>query len=83
MVAITAFEARDIRSLRRPSQIMAYFVMGIYLFCVIGELLNVSWTNQALPEIYGGTWPPCDVPNSSADIRPDVARVVYRSNANR
>ncbi|CAF9911795.1 MAG: hypothetical protein HETSPECPRED_000447 [Heterodermia speciosa] len=55
MIAITAFEARDIRSLRRPSQIMAYFVIGIYLFCVIGELLNVSWTNQALPDIYGGS----------------------------
>ena len=59
MVAITAFEARDLRSLRRPSQIIAYFVAGIYLFLVIGEMLNVSWTNQALPEIYGGTYLIC------------------------
>ena len=54
-IAITAFEARDIRSLRRSSQVIAYFVFGLYLFCVIGELLNVGWTNKALPEIYGGT----------------------------
>ncbi|KAL8796006.1 MAG: hypothetical protein Q9195_001582 [Heterodermia aff. obscurata] len=55
MIAITAFEARDIRSLRRPSQMIAYCIAAIYLFLVIGEILNVSWTNQALPDIYGGS----------------------------
>lgn len=57
MVAITAYEARDLRSLRRPSQTIAYFVSALYLFCVIGELLNVRWTNEALPDILDGMYP--------------------------
>ena len=53
-VAITAFEARDLRSLRFASQTIAYFVVAIYLFCAIGEYLNVEWSDGALPQIYGG-----------------------------
>ena len=54
LVAVTAFEARDVRSLRNPSRIIAYFITLLYLFCVIGELLNVKWTNTGLPKISGG-----------------------------
>ena len=53
MIAITAFEARDLRSLRIPSQLIAYFVVVIYLLLAIGEFLNVKWEGTPLPEIYG------------------------------
>lgn len=54
LVSVTAFEARDLRSLRFASQWVAYFVISIYLFCAIGEFLNVEWNDSALPQIYGG-----------------------------
>ncbi|KAK3175307.1 hypothetical protein OEA41_002554 [Lepraria neglecta] len=54
MISITAFEARDLRSLRIPSQTIAYFVVSIYFLLAIGEFLNVEWVNSALPPIYGG-----------------------------
>ncbi|KAL9072164.1 MAG: hypothetical protein Q9161_003785 [Pseudevernia consocians] len=54
LVSVTAFEARDLRSLRFASQTVAYFVISIYLFCAIGEFLNVEWSDGALPQIYGG-----------------------------
>lgn len=53
-VSVTAFEARDLRSLRFASRWIAYFVISIYLFCAIGEFLNVEWSDGALPQIYGG-----------------------------
>ena len=53
MVSITAFEARDLRSLRIPSQTIAYFVVVIYLLLAVGEFLNVKWVGTPLPEIYG------------------------------
>ena len=51
-MTVTAFEAKDLPSLRRPSQLIAYFVLAIYLFCVIGEYLNVNWRDQSLPTKY-------------------------------
>ena len=51
-LTVTAFEARDLPSLRRPSQCIAFFVLGIYLFCVIGEYLNVNWRDKSLPPRY-------------------------------
>ena len=54
LVSVTAFEARDIKSLRFASQTVAYFAISIYLFCTIGEFLNVEWSDGALPQIYGG-----------------------------
>ena len=53
MVAITAFEARDLQSLRIPSQTIAYFVVVIYLLLAIGEFLNVKWVDTPLPAVYG------------------------------
>lgn len=52
--SVAAFEARDLRSIRVASQTLSYVVIAIYLFCAIGELLNVEWRDGALPEIYGG-----------------------------
>lgn len=54
VVAITAFEARDLPSLRAPSKWIAYVVFVLYLLVTIGELLNVSWSNPDLPPVYGG-----------------------------
>lgn len=53
-VSVTAFEARDLRSLRGASRTLSYFIIAIYLFCAISEFLNVEWIDTALPKIYGG-----------------------------
>ena len=54
-VSVVAFEARDLKSLRVASQTLAYFIIALYLFCGIGEFLNVGWSDTALPVIYGAT----------------------------
>ena len=51
-MTVTAYEAKDLKSIRRPSQIIAYFILGLYFFCAIGEFLNVQWTDGALPAKY-------------------------------
>lgn len=53
-VSVTAYEARSSKSLRFPSQTMAYIVLLLYFLCMLGQCLNVSWTNDHLPLIYGG-----------------------------
>lgn len=53
-VAVTAFEARSSKSLRLPSQSIAYVALVLYFLCLLGQLLNVSWDNDHLPQIYGG-----------------------------
>jgi amino acid transporter len=53
-VAVTAFEARTSRSLRLPSQSIAYIVLLLYFLCLLGQCLNVSWQNEHLPLIYAG-----------------------------
>lgn len=55
MIAMTAYEARDVVDLRNPSRIVAYLVLFIYLFCALGQALNVKWTDQDLPVIHGGS----------------------------
>ena len=67
-IAICAFEARDIRSLRRPSRVIAYYMLFIYLWCAVGEFLNVKWTNLALPlvdDVDNTNRPPSPYPSSS------------------
>lgn len=54
-VAVTAFEAADLRALRRPSQTIAYAIMGLYFFTLISELLLTSWLSPVLPKIYYNT----------------------------
>jgi amino acid transporter len=53
-VAVTAFEASSSRSLRFPSQFVAYITLVLYFLCMLGQCLNVSWTDDHLPLIYGG-----------------------------
>ena len=53
MSSVTAFEARDLHSLRLPSKTIAYFVFVLYFLCAIGEVLNVQWTDPNLPTIHG------------------------------
>lgn len=53
VVAITAFEARDLPSLQRPSVCIAYIVFILFILAVIGEVLTVSWLDGNLPKIYG------------------------------
>ncbi|KAI5368459.1 hypothetical protein J4E82_010754 [Alternaria postmessia] len=53
-VAVTAFEAHTSRSLRLPSQSIAYVVLLLYFLCLLGQCLNVSWQDEHLPLIYGG-----------------------------
>lgn len=51
-LTVTVYEARDLRSIRIPSQVIAYVILALYLFCAIGEFLNVEWRNLALPSKY-------------------------------
>lgn len=51
-LTVTAYEARDLRSIRIPTQVIAYVILFSYLFCAIGEFLNVEWTDSALPSKY-------------------------------
>lgn len=51
-VTVIAYEARDLKSIRLSSQCIAYVTLALYLFCAIGEFINVEWTNPALPAKY-------------------------------
>lgn len=51
-VTVTAYEAISITSIKRPSQMIAYFVFAIYLFCILGEYMNIYWEDPALPKNY-------------------------------
>ncbi|ERF68742.1 hypothetical protein EPUS_07229 [Endocarpon pusillum Z07020] len=55
IVAMTAYEARDMKDLRRPSQLVAYIICFSYLFCALGEALDVEWNDPDLPVIYGAS----------------------------
>jgi yeast amino acid transporter len=52
-VAVTAFEARDIRSLRGPSRWIAWVVLVLYGFTLISELMISSWVSTRVPFIFG------------------------------
>lgn len=47
-VLVTASQAKGIRSIQQSSKYIAYCVFGLYFFGIIGEMLNVQWTDQAL-----------------------------------
>ena len=53
VAAVTAYEARSVKSLRGPSNAIGYFIFALYLLVIIGELLTVSWLDGDLPVIYG------------------------------
>ena len=60
VIAVSAFEARDLASLRRPSRVIAYFIFAIYMFSVIGQYLNVKWTSNALPHLHTDSLDPVE-----------------------
>ena len=78
-IAVTAFEARDLMSIRRPSIIIASFVLVIYLFCSIGELLNVNWRDIALPRSFISFSPNIqrrDLPLKNTGLKSDTVIVI-------
>ena len=76
VVAVTAFEARDLKSLRGSSQIIAYIIFLLYFLCAIGECLNVKWTNTSLPVIYGGVGNNTMTATTSSDSAPPSTSMV-------
>ena len=63
---MTAFEARDLQSLRMPSKTIAYFIVVIYFLLAIGEFLNVKWAGTPLPAIYNKNRTPVRKSQSTA-----------------
>lgn len=63
---MTAFEAKDSRSLRVPSQTIAYVILFFYILYSLGEALNIKWSDSHLPFVYGGISNGTDVSNSNA-----------------
>lgn len=55
MIAMTAYEARNVADLRRPSRVVAYLILLLYILCALGENFNIRWTDPNLPSIYGGS----------------------------
>ena len=51
VIGITAFEARSLRDLRRPSKILGYVVLVVYLIYAFSEICAVSWSNQGLARL--------------------------------
>ena len=77
VVAVTAYEARDVSSLRRPSIAIGYVVFALYLLAMIGELLTVSWLDGDLPQIYGAV---NDHVNPSARTRTIISIAALHAN---
>ena len=51
-MTVTAFEAaRPRQSLRFPSKYIAYIIFALFLLCGLGEVLNVDWNNNELPNL--------------------------------
>ena len=63
VVGVTAYEARDVGSLRIPANNIGYIIFALYLLAIVGELLTVSWLDGSLPQIYGAV---------HDDVNPDV-----------
>lgn len=53
IVAVTALEAIDQKSLKFPAKWIAYLTTATYVISVIGFYLNTSWLNPALPPLEG------------------------------
>ena len=51
LVIVSAYEAKDLRALKFPSQTAGYVAALLYVLCVIGEITNVKWTNDHLVRI--------------------------------
>ena len=53
VTAVTACEARNTRSLRKPSVNIGLVIFVLYLLVIVGEVLTVNWLDEDLPNIYG------------------------------
>lgn len=74
IIALTAYEARDVANLRWPARIIPIFVVVIYFMCTIGEALNVMWSDPNGPVIYNGTY--ASVTASSSGDPPSTSVVI-------
>jgi amino acid transporter len=54
ILTVTAYEARDVASLRWPSMLLPVVVFALYFMITMGEAVNVSWLYEGLPPIYAG-----------------------------
>lgn len=52
IVSVTAFEARKLKDLRRPSRIIAILVLSVYLPYAFAEAVGVRWDSLRLPKPY-------------------------------
>ena len=48
VVGVTAYEARDLKDLRRPSKTIGYIVLLLYLAHTFSEILVVAWNDPSL-----------------------------------
>lgn len=53
IVAVTALEAINQKSLKFPAKWIAYLTTITYIISIIGFYLNVSWLDPALPSLLG------------------------------
>ena len=53
VVAVTAFEAGNPKALRFPAKWIAYVVLALEFSVVLGEVLNIEWTDPMLPQFQG------------------------------
>ncbi|KAF2233402.1 hypothetical protein EV356DRAFT_503739 [Viridothelium virens] len=51
-VTVTALEARDPRQVKFAAKNIAWITLLLYMFNIIGFVLNVQWTNPYLPRYY-------------------------------
>jgi amino acid transporter len=54
IIALTAYEARDVKDIRWPSKLIPIVVFFLYFLCTFGEILNVSWKEPDLPPPFEG-----------------------------
>ena len=53
IIAVTAFEAGNPKALRFPAKWIAYVVLALEFSVVLGEILNIAWTDPLLPQLEG------------------------------
>ena len=51
MIGVTAFEARSLPALRRPSKVLGYVVLAVYLVYAFSEICTISWADGSLQKL--------------------------------
>jgi len=75
--AVAAFEARSPKSIAIPARTVHWTIFVLYVFCAIGIVLTVRWTDLSLPAIYGGIAIPSVQPsNTTTSMGSDSAVVI-------